>query len=132
VPLPLPGGLRLSQVSFAQRAAATAGGTNPPSRRVVSLAYRRGFEHAIITTRLAGAAPGRWHDPFQTPPGATAAIQRVTLTGGALNGDHAYVVVEPGSAPHLWAVGHGLVVTIAGDLSVAELIHTAESLQPWK
>jgi len=59
------------------------------------------------------------------------AIQRVTLTGGALTGDHADVVVEPGSAPHLWAVGHGLVVTIAGDLSVAELIHTAESLQPW-
>lgn len=132
VPLPLPGGLRLSQVSFAQRAAATAGGTNPPSRKVVSLAYRRGFEHAIITTRLAGAAPGRWRDPFQTPGGPTAAIQRVTLTGGALNGDHAYVVVEPGSAPHLWAVGHGLVVTIAGDLSAAELIHTAESLQPWK
>ena len=49
-----------------------------------------------------------------------------------LTGDHADVVVEPGSAPHLWAVGHGLVVTIAGDLSVAELIHTAESLQPWK
>jgi len=132
VPQALPGRLRLSQVSFAQRATATAGGTNPPSRKVVSLAYRRGFEHAIITTRLAGAAPGRWRDPFQTPGGPTAAIQRVTLTGGALNGDRAYVVVEPGSAPHLWAVGHGLVVTIAGDLSAAELIHTAESLQPWK
>jgi hypothetical protein len=131
VPQALPGGLQLSQVSFAPRAAATAGGTNPPSRNVVSLAYRRGFEHAIITTRLAGAAPGRWRDPFQTPGGPAVAIQRVTLTGGALTGDHADVVVEPGSAPHLWAVGHGLVVTIAGDLSVAELIHTAESLQPW-
>jgi len=132
VPQAPPGGLRLSQVRFAQHAMATASGTNPPSRKVVSLAYRRGFEQAIITTRLAGAAPGRWRDPFQTPGGPTAAIQRVTLTGGALGGDHAYVVVEPGSAPHLWAVGHGLVVTIAGDLSVAELIHTAESLQPWK
>ena len=132
VPQALPGGMRLSQVSYAQRATATAGETNPPSRKVVSLAYLRGFEHAIITTRLAGAAPGRWRDPFQTPRGPTAAMQRVTLTGGALSGDHAEVVVEPGSAPHLWAVGHGLVVTIAGDLSVAELIHTAESLQPWK
>jgi len=132
VPQALPGGLRLSQVSFAPRAAATAGGTNPPSRKVASLAYRRGFENAIITTRLAGPAPGRWRDPFVTSGGPAVAIQRVTLTGGALNGAHAEVIVEPGSAPHLWAVGHGLVVTIAGDLSVAELIHTAESLQPWK
>ena len=124
--------MRLSQVSFAPRAAATAGGTNPPSRKVASLAYRRGFENAIITTRLAGPAPGRWRDPFVTSGGPAVAIQRVTLTGGALNGAHAEVIVEPGSAPHLWAVGHGLVVTIAGDLSVAELIHTAESLQPWK
>ena len=132
VPQVLPGGLRLSQVSFAPRAAATAGGTNPPSRKVASLAYRRGFENAIITTRLAGPAPGRWRDPFVTSGGPAVAIQRVTLTGGALNGAHAEVIVEPGSAPHLWAVGHGLVVTIAGNLSVAELIHTAESLQPWK
>jgi hypothetical protein len=134
VPQAVPGGLRLSQVSFAHRAAATAGGSNPTSRKVISLAYRRGFEQAIITTRQAGAAPGRWRDPFQTPApgGATAAVQQVTLTGGALAGDHAEVVVGPGSAPHLWVVGHGLVVTIAGDLSVAELIHTAESLQPWR
>jgi hypothetical protein len=130
VPHLLPGGLHLSQVSFAQRATATAGGSNPPSRKVVSLAYRRGFEHAIITTRRA--VPGHWRDPFQTPGGPIAATQQVTLTGGALNGTRAYVVVEPGSAPHLWAVGHGLVVTIAGDLSAAELIHTAESLQPWR
>jgi hypothetical protein len=132
MPEALPGGLQLSQVSFAERAGATAGGTNPPSQKVVSLAYRRGFEQAIITTRRAGAVPGRWRDPFQTPAGATAAIRRVTLTGGALDGDIAYVVAGPGSAPHLWSVGHGLVVTIAGDLSVAELIHTAESLRPWR
>lgn len=132
VPQALPGGLRLSQVSFAQRTGATAGGANPPSRKVVSLAYRRGFEQAVITTRLTGAAPGRWRDPFQTPGGPTGATQRVTLTSGALDGARAYVVVEPGSAPHLWVVGHGLVVTIAGDLSAAELIHTAESLQPWR
>jgi hypothetical protein len=132
VPQPPPGGLQLSQVSFAQHAAATAGGTNPPSQKVVSLAYRRGFEQAIITTRRAGAAPGRWHDPFQTPGAPTAATRRVTLTGGALAGDHAYIVIGPGSAPHLWAAGHGLVVTIAGDLSAAELIHTAESLRPWR
>ena len=132
VPQLLPGGLHLSQVSFAQRAMATAGGANPPSQKVVSLAYRRGFEQAIITTRLAGAVPGQWRDPFQTPGGPIAATQQVTLTGGALNGTRAYVVIEPGSAPHLWAVGHGLVVTIAGDLSAGELIHTAESLQPWR
>jgi hypothetical protein len=128
----LPGGLQLSQVSYAERAGATAGGTNPPSQKVVSLAYRRGFEQAIITTRRAGAAPGRWRDPFQTPGGPTAAVRQVTLIGGALGGDQAYVVVQPGSAPHLWAVGHGLAVTIAGDLSAAELIHTAESLRPWR
>jgi hypothetical protein len=132
VPHALPGGLRLSQVSFAERAEATAGGANPPSQKVVSLAYRRGFEQAIITTRRAGTVPGPWHDPFQAPGGSPAAVRQVTLTGGALGGDHAYVVVGPGSAPHLWAVGHGLVVTIAGDLSVAELIHTAESLRPWR
>ncbi len=55
--------------------------------------------------------------------------ERVTLRAGAFADHVAEVLIDPRSQmPHLWVLDGKLVVTMAGDLSRAELIATAESL----
>ena len=39
-------------------------------------------------------------------------------------------MVSPQGMPHLWALDDGLVATVAGDLSRAELVAVAGSLRP--
>ena len=50
------------------------------------------------------------------------------LHTGALAGVEAKLLVVPRNTPHIWALSDKLVVTIAGDLSAAELVAVAESL----
>jgi hypothetical protein len=38
-------------------------------------------------------------------------------------------VIEPRGIPHVWALADGLVVTVGGDLTRAELTRVAESLR---
>jgi hypothetical protein len=123
VPAFVPDGYHLSRVAVAA-AAAPAGlaETNPASRQVVSLSYRRGIERLVITTRLRGA--GTWSDPLASPAGFVDRPERVDLGSG-----HAgELVVSPHALPHVWALEGGLVVTVAGDLSAAELLQVARSL----
>src|SRR5262249_11618690 len=87
---------------------------------------RRGFEQLMVTTRLREHGPAR--DPLGIR-GIPASGEPVTLHGGALDGVEARVVVDPRSLPHLWAATDKLVVTVSGDLTRAELIRVAESLQ---
>jgi hypothetical protein len=124
----LPDGFELAQVAVASRAAPTGGGRNPRSRAVVSLAYRRGFEQVTVTTRLAGADPASWRDPFAIP-GVPETRERLELAAGALAGAQGEVAVGPFSMPHLWAVGDGLVLTVAGDLAREDLVRVAESMR---
>jgi hypothetical protein len=126
-PATVPDGFRLRTVAAAARAAATGPGqSNPKSRGIVSLCYRRGLEQFVVTTRLRDE--GRWRDPFAVE-GVPLRRDRVRLSGGALEGATAEVVVDPRATPHLWVVGKRLVVTIAGDLSRADLVAVAESLR---
>jgi hypothetical protein len=127
VPSRLPDGFRLATVAAANSTERTGPGqSNPPSSGVVALAYRRGLEQFVLTTRLRG--DGHWRDPF--------AVQGVPLSGGpvrlargALAGVTAALVVDPRSLPHLWAVTDHLVVTVAGDLSRDQLVAVAEALR---
>jgi hypothetical protein len=100
---------------------------NPPSRNVVSLSYRRGFDHFLVTTRRRGG--GRWRDPLGPPPGLTAHPQPVTLHGGALDGITGELDVDPRTTPHVWALTPKLVVTLSGDLTRDELLAVAQSLR---
>jgi hypothetical protein len=118
-------------------AVATKGGPtgveagNPESRMVVSFVYRRGFDQFLVTTRLArpsGAGPV-WSDPLATGEGFVDRREQVALRTGALRSARAELVIVPRSLPHLWAVDDELVVTVAGDLSRAELLRVAESLK---
>jgi hypothetical protein len=132
VPETVPGGFRLAEVAVADETPVTGVG-NPRSARVVSLAYQRGFDRLVVTTRATGGDPTRWSDPVGRGSGpGTAAPEPVTLTGGALDGAAAEVVLRTQDVPHAWAVTDRLVVTVAGDLSRSELVDVMQSLSPYE
>jgi hypothetical protein len=129
VPAWVPEGYELADVAVAAEGGPT--GTeagNPPSRNVVSLSFRRGFDQFLVTTRLADAG-GEWDDPLATGEGFVDEPERATIGGGALAGETAELVLVPRGIPHLWALADRLVVTLGGDLSRAELLRVTESLR---
>jgi hypothetical protein len=124
VPASVPDGYHLAEVAVARDAAPA--GSNPRSRMVVSLSYRRGLDQFVVTSRLRGTAT--WSDPLSTGPGAVDAAEGVTIAAGALSGIAAQLVLVPRGVPHLWAQWGDQVVTVAGDLGRAELLDVAASL----
>ena len=133
VPDQVPDDYELAEVAVARQALQTGvEGGNPVSRMVVSLGYRRGLDRFVVTTRLRHV-PGfqdLWDDPLGTGEGFRDEPQRVRLAGGALDGVRAELLIAPRNTPHIWAQTDKLVVTISGDLSGAELVTVAESLEP--
>lgn len=129
VPRSLPKGFELADVTVANQARATGSeGANPPSVDVVSLSYRRGLDQFVVTTRRVGADPSAWSDPLATGEGFVDRPRRFAVRAGALRGTSAELLVVPQGIPHVWALDDALVVTVAGDLSEAELISVLESL----
>ena len=129
----LPEGYELSTVAVASEAQATGKeGMNPPSRGVVSMVYRRGFDRFVVTTRLTGTDPAAWSDPLSGGEGFIDRPEEITLASGVFAGGRAERVVDPNSVPHLWVLGDELVLTVAGDLTAEEIVQVAESLQPLK
>ena len=128
VPTAVPSGYDLAEVAVATEAGPTGTeASNPPSRKVVSLAYRRGLDRFVVTTRLAGSAA--WSDPLASGEGYVDHPEPVALDTGPLRGSDARIVLSPRGVPHLWGVANGLVVTVAGDLSRAELESVGRSLR---
>jgi hypothetical protein len=128
LPTFLPDGYELAEVAVAERAGPTgreAG--NPPSRMVVSLSYRRGFDQLVVTTRLARGAS--WSDPVATGEGYVDEPEEVAIARGALAGARAELLIAPRGIPHLWTQRDGLVVTVAGALGRDELLRVTESLE---
>lgn len=132
LPIALPDGFVLTEVTAAQESQATGKeGMNPQSRGVVSVAYRRGFDRVVVSTRLVGEDPSLWSNPLASGEGFADNPEPITLLAGAFAGGKAELLIDPLVTPHLWALNQDLVVTIAGDLSREELIRAAESLEPW-
>jgi hypothetical protein len=124
VPKNIPAGYRLAEVAVAKDTAPTGKeGSNPPSRMVVSLSYRRGVDQFLVTTRLRG--DGRWEDPLASREGYVDTPTRLHLTSGLT----AQLVVSAQTIPHIWALTDALVVTVGGDLTRSELIRVAGSLR---
>jgi hypothetical protein len=108
----------------------------------VSVAYRRGFDRIVVTTRSTGtakpcdpAANGTgttacWADPLSSGEGEVDLPQRFTVAGGALSGAQAAVVISPRGVPHVWTIDSRLVVTVAGDATADELRRMAQSFAP--
>ena len=142
-PASLPAGYQLAEVTVAATAGPTGTeGANPRSRNVVSVAYRRGFDRIVVTTRSTGTArrcsvtlPGSdpaacWADPLASGEGFVDQPQRFTVGAGALAGARAELVLSPRGVPHVWAMDDRLVVTVAGDAGTEELRRMAESFVP--
>ena len=128
VPNWLPAGFELAEVAVARegRPTGTEGG-NPVSRDVVSLSYRRGLDQVLVTTRSAQGGP--WSDPLATGEGFVDTPEGVVLTGGALDGRNAQILLAPRGIPHLWVQTDDLIVTVSGALGRAQLLQVAESLE---
>lgn len=132
VPTWLPEGFELAEVAVAPGVTVPTGAEagNPVSTDVVSLAYRRGFERFLVTTRLRHV-PGfadTWGDPLATGEGIRERPEPVVLERGALSGVEANLLIVPRNTPHIWALADELVVTVSGDLSRDQLVRVAESL----
>lgn len=131
LPGSVPDGFKLAEIAVAQVSQGTGKeGMNPESKAVVSMAYRRGLDLLIITTRLVGGDPGRWTDPLASGEGFVDEPEPIELRSGALAGAQAQLQIDPRTVPHVWILGEELVVTISGDLSRDELRAVAESLTP--
>lgn len=138
-PAGLPAGFELAEVTVATTAQPTGTeGGNPRSRNVVSVAYRRGFDRIVVTTRSTGTTPRCtpastttcWADPLASGEGFRDEPQPFTIAAGALAGSRAELVLSPRGVPHIWAMNDRLVVTVAGDASGEELRRIAESFAP--
>jgi outer membrane lipoprotein-sorting protein len=132
VPRFVPEGYELAEVTVARRAGATgAFEGNPATTKAVSLSYRRGLDHLIVTTRLAGDDAAAWRDPFATGEGAAREPERVAFASGVLAGHEGELVIDPLVPPHVWALTEDLVVTVSGDLTRDELVEVSESLEAY-
>lgn len=130
VPAWVPDGYQLAEVAASRRRSFTgveAG--NPPVGRVVSLSYRRGLDHFLVTLRPIGGDPSAWSDPLATGEGRPDDPERVGFSSGALAGRTGEVLVDPLTVPHVWAMTDRLVVTVSGDLDREELLRVAGSLE---
>jgi hypothetical protein len=130
VPAWMPDGYELSEVAVSRKPSFTgAEAGNPPVGDIVSLSYRRGLDQFIVTTRPIGDDPPAWGDPLATGEGYVDEPESVTFSAGALRGRAGELLIDPLAVPHVWAMTDRLVVTISGDLTQAELLRVAESLQ---
>lgn len=130
VPSRLPDGFRLDDVAYARSSRPTGNEQhqNPPSTDVVSLAYRRGLETLVVTTRRVGRDRSAWTDPV-SPGDLSRAPEVARLDSGPLAGQRVELVVDPNAPLHLWGIAGGLVVTVTGDLTRDELVEVAASLR---
>jgi hypothetical protein len=118
--------------------------------KFVSLCFRRGYDQAFVsvhvdprlyssTIRGTGEDKVRidTSDPFvkNVDPELAALwashTDDVRLTGGWFAGATAHVVLEPETWPHLWVMKVPYVACVAGDLSKAQMVRIANSLQSW-
>jgi len=138
LPKDLPNGFKMAEITAAAKGAPTGTeGMNPPASGVVSVAYRRGFDRIVVSSRLTGNIAGCagdgsgssacWADPVASGEGIVDTPEPFVVGAGALAGTHAQLVVSPRGIPHVWTIGDRLVVTIAGDASGADLRRIAES-----
>jgi hypothetical protein len=132
LPRSAPGAYRLTRVTYAPAVADVKDQTNPSYADVVTLVYRDGLHSFTVTMRRAAfvAGPVVWSDPLLqgTSIDDTAQVER--LTSGALAGLDAHVAISPYLWPHVWAQRDNVLVTIAGDLTRAQLLQVAKSLEP--
>lgn len=102
--------------------------SNPAEGPATAMRWTRGLDELVFTIRPSGARLDHWSNPFGGE-GMFLDGTKHELKGGTFDGAEAEVVLDPQSIPHLWAIGDGAVITVAGNLTAEELIAVAQSLQ---
>lgn len=125
VPLPtwLPPGFEVSSVAFAEAPITGVSIYNPPSEKVAVVTYRNGLRALTVTTRLATeeylyeptGEKLAWTDPYCTWPPCSATLSVSTA------GTEFLVSAGPYQPTHAWGLLNGLIVTVGGDVSIADL-----------
>lgn len=82
-----------------------------------------------LPVRPTGPHPPRCVDPLATGEGYVDEPETVTFSARALEGHSGALLIDPLAIPHVWTVTDDLVVTVSGDLTPAELVDVAESIQ---
>ena len=132
VPGFVPSGYKLAHVAVAARAL-TANHVFR-TRHVFALQYTHGFDALTVSTRrvIGSYFSATDDDPVDSydPQWTSLARTEAEITSGAFAGTRAWIVVATlSSAPHLWAVKDGVLLTIAGGATAEELLAVADSLQ---
>ncbi len=99
----------------------------------VVLTYRRGFDRFCVISRWRRVNPSGSDDPFAENAAAATSVRPAPITGGALRGSIAQVVIGLPDWPHLYVTtgaDRRVSVSVAGDLTGEELVRIASSLQP--
>jgi hypothetical protein len=131
VPGSVPSGYDLAYVAIAPRALTA----NHLFRavHVFALHYTHGFDALTVSTRkVEDATFSAEDDPvdFYDPMWSDLVRTETRITSGAFAGTKAWIVVATqSSAPHLWAVKDGVLLTIVGGATADELLAIANSLQ---
>ena len=130
VPGYVPSGYDLAHVAIAPRAL-TANHLFR-ARHVFALQYTHDFDALTVSTRkVVGAYFSAKDDPVDSYDSMFSDLVRTEtrITSGAFAGTKAWIVVATkSSAPHLWAVKDGVLLTIAGGATAEELLAVANSL----
>lgn len=130
VPMAVPAGFQLTRVAVSRKPTFTGSeGGNPHVGRIVSLLYQRGLERFLVTTRPIGPSRAAWADPLATGEGFVDRPEVVRIASGALAGTRGELLIDPLVTPHIWTIGRQLVITVSGDLTRAQLLEIAGSLE---
>ena len=134
----VPSGYLLSQAAVADRSrlliGLEKGDVAYRTRHVFAVQYRRGLDPITVSTRVVGSAYTVDTDLCETidQPWSKLARTEVPITAGVFAGSTARILAaSTTSAPHLWALKDGVLLTIAGTASADELLAMAESLQAY-
>jgi hypothetical protein len=131
-----PEGYALSQVAVAERSNLMIGLEDRDATYktwdVFALQYARGFDRIAVSTRRVDDTYSIETDLCETfdQPWSRLARTEIPITSGAFAGATSRILAaSTTSAPHLWAMKDGVLLTIAGAASAEELLAVAESLQ---
>jgi hypothetical protein len=92
---------------------------------IVSLRYQRGVQQVVVTTRPATAASNE--DPFERPEPVEPASR--TIERGPFRDVEASCTMTVVPPPAIWGHNGEVQLTVAGDLTSAELVRVAESMR---
>jgi hypothetical protein len=136
VPGFMPEGYELSQVAVAKASELMIGLEDRDATYktwdVFALQYARGFDRITVSTRRVDGTYSIETDLCETfdQPWSRLARTETPITSGAFAGATSRILAaSTTSAPHLWAMKDGVLLTIAGAASAEELLAVAESLQ---